>query len=105
MRKELGLPNPPWVEFVDGAGWGICQWDAVIPGHVPIVLEMKLTQKAGAYEELSGLYLPVAEEFFGRPCAGLVVCRTMKYRTELFFDGTERPALKPGDIGTWFLRL
>jgi len=61
----------PWIEFQDAAGWGICQPDAlIIPNNEAehaVIIEIKLTHKAGAEGKLREFYGPlIARAFKGR---------------------------------------
>lgn len=57
------MVEKPWIEFQDAAGWGVCQPDAlIIPNNeaeYAVIVEIKLTHKAGAERKLREFYAPI----------------------------------------------
>jgi hypothetical protein len=132
------LWHNPWIEFWDTGSqeWRICQPDTVWqPGrsfshdrfsygpqpessfsYVPssfsspvVVFEMKAREKAAALDELLGVYMPVAGEFWGQETAGVQVCGALdgeQTTTAAYGLGpADMPAVEAGSLATWFLRV
>lgn len=65
-----------WFYFVDNAGPGYCQPDLLFTqGDSLFVVECKLTDCAEAWQQLSGLYLPVLRLLWGGEIRPIVVAR------------------------------
>lgn len=55
-----------WLEFYDSAGFGMAQPDIflTLPNGSLVIVEVKLTQKDLAWEQLEGLYAPLLRQLF-----------------------------------------
>lgn len=102
------LTKTPWMDFLDDAGWHLCQPDGVLETDDGIfVIEIKLRQNWQGYEELRHLYMPILSHYHDRPVKGMVVCGTLqsKMQSWMFLGPQARISdLPDGSIGTWLLR-
>lgn len=93
VQKELetrlgieGVSNQ-WFRFHDRKGSEFCQpdWYGVITsptGAKVLLVEIKLSQKPGAYVKLQRLYKPILEKFLSLPVITLQVFRNINFTPE-----------------------
>jgi hypothetical protein len=68
----------PWFQFRDLRGLGCCSPDILLPTSQGILcIEVKLTYTDEAQRQLTYLYLPILQSFFGVPAAGLVIVKSL----------------------------
>lgn len=98
LAKSLkGSMHGQWLEFEDRNGFGYCQVDvlfSMLPRFM-VVIECKYTLVPGAHSKLVSLYLPVVEEAFGCPVAGVVVVKNLdpRYRRGRIYTNIEEAAI------------
>lgn len=68
-----------WYEFEDSAGRGFCQPDIVIPCDAFVVcVEVKLSAQDSAWLQARGLYKPILEMVYRKPCVCIVATKFLR---------------------------
>lgn len=78
-RRFPSLLVQPWIEYRDSTGLRSCCPDGLLllPDHVTVIVEVKLTHTSDAYWQLERQYRPVVERLCPKDrIAVLEVCRT-----------------------------
>lgn len=102
--KRLGtVTNRSWVQFRDGGGYGYAEPDGWIeyPDRI-FLFECKLTGGVAGKMQMEGLYKPLLEKIFGKPCVCLLICKWINPGTPGPFFGSPEDFLRSGErFGTW----
>lgn len=68
-----------WYEFEDASGHGFCQPDIVIPQKDFVVcVEVKLSAQDSAWLQARGLYKPILEYVYRKPCVCIVATKFLR---------------------------
>jgi len=68
-----------WYEFADANGKGFCQPDVVIPRKdYVVVVEIKLSAQEDAWSQARGLYKPILEHVYRRPCYCIIATKFLR---------------------------
>lgn len=84
LAKAIGSDFPlafhgQWYEFEDAAGHGYCQPDIVIPqDRFVVCVEVKLSAQDSAWLQARGLYKPILEHVYRKPCICIVATKYLR---------------------------
>ena len=100
-ERKVGAKLPdaihnPWFRFKDKLGLAYCSPDYILwENGYPMVLECKLTDWRGAWDQLTGLYLPVMQWIYDKPAVPIVIVKYASPGVRLVGSLAEAKALAP----------